>query len=211
MNMSRQLRLLGLAVLALVATGAISATGAQAGLFTAGAYPATITGSSVGAHILHTEIGNMACAPTFHGVLEGPAEELTLVPTYGTSCEIGMKEVHVTNNGCDFKIHAGNTLEEDAVAGTMDIVCPEGNAMDFEITSNPICHLTIPGQAGLSALTYTNRTMAKDVDVDFSIGELVYRLDNNCSVVGNFANGTYGGTSTLKADNGGAATSFGVD
>jgi hypothetical protein len=211
MNMSRQLRLLGLVMLALGATGAISATGAQAGLFTAGAYPATITGSSVGVHILHTEIGNMACAPTFHGVLEGPAEELTLAPTYGTSCEIGMKEVHVTNNGCDFRMHASNTLGEDAVAGTMDIVCPEGNAMDFEITSNPICHLTVPGQASLSALTYTNRTMAKDVDVDFNIVELVYRLDNNCSVVGNFANGTYGGTSTLKADHEGAATSFGVD
>jgi hypothetical protein len=93
----------------------------------------------------------------------------------------------------------------------MDIVCPEGNAMDFDITSMPICHLTIPGQAGLSALTYTNRTMAKDVDVDFSIGELAYRLDNNCAVVGNYANGTYGGTSTLKADHEGAGTSFGVD
>lgn len=209
--MSRQLRLLGLALLALVASGAITATGAQAGLFTAGEYPATITGSSVGVHILHTEIGNMECEPTFDGVLEAPAAELTLIPTYATACEIGMSEVHVTNNGCDFKLHAGNTLAEDAVAGTMDIVCPEGNAMDFEITSNPTCHLKIPGQAGLSALTYTNRTMAKDVDVDFSIGGLVYRLDNNCPVVGNFANGTYGGTSTLKADHEGGETSFGVD
>src|SRR3954454_19491702 len=86
MNLSRQLRLLGLAVLALVATSAFSATGPQAGLFTAGAFPATITGTSVGVHVLHTEIGNMTGAPTFHGVLEGPAEELTLVPTYGTSC-----------------------------------------------------------------------------------------------------------------------------
>jgi hypothetical protein len=211
MNMSRQLKLLGLAVLALIATSAITATGAQAGLFTAGAYPATVTGSSVGAHILHTEIGNMECKPTFDGVLEAPAAELTLVPAYATSCEIGMKEVHVTNNGCDFKLHAGETLEEDKVEGTMDIVCPEGKAMDFEITSNPTCHLTIPGQAGLAGLTYTNRTMAKDVDLDFSIGGIAYRLDNNCAVVGNFANGTYGGISTLKADHEGGETSFGVD
>lgn len=209
--MSRQLRLLGLALLALVASGAVTATGAQAGTFTAGAYPATITGSSVGVHLLGTELGMMECEPTFHGVLEAAAEELTLVPTYATSCKLGAKEVHVTNNGCDFKLHAGETLEEDAVGGTMDIVCPEGNAMDFEITSMPICHLTIPGQAGLSALTYTNRTMAKDVDLDFSIGELVYRLDNNCPAAGDHANGTYGGTSTLKADHEGAETSFGVD
>lgn len=209
--MSRQLKLLGLAVLALVATSAITATGAQAGLFTAGEYPATITGSIVAPHELGTELGVMECEPTLNGELAAVSEELTLNPSYGNTCKLGMKEVDVHNNGCDFLVHAGATAGEGAVEGTLDIVCPENSVMDFEITSNPICHLTIPPQAGLGTLTYTNHPAAKDVDLDFNIVELFYRLDNSCPAAGNHANGTYRGVSTLKADHEGGETSFGVD
>lgn len=201
MNMSRQLRLLGLALLAVVATSAVGATGAQAGIFTPAAFPATITGAAVeGPHELIVNIGAMQCSPTFHAKVIEQSSELTVAPTYGTSCTINGQEVHVDNNGCDFLMHAGNTLGEDAVGGFMDIVCPQGSAMDFEITSNPICHLTIPGQKGLSSLTYTNRTAAKDVDVDFNLEGITYHLGNNCAGAGTYANGIYEGTSTLKAE-----------
>jgi hypothetical protein len=211
MKAFRPLRLLGLIVLAALSAGTVAAAGAQAGTFTAGEYPATITGTAVVPHELITELGVMECEPTFHGELGAAAGELTLTPTYGESCELGVKEVHVNNNGCDFLVHAGNTLAEDAVAGTMDIVCPENSAMDFEITSNPVCHLTIPAQAGLSTLTYTNHTIAKDVDLDLNVVELVYRLDMGCPAAGVHANGVYRGVSTLQADHGGMGTSFGVD
>ncbi|MDQ3725411.1 MAG: hypothetical protein M3335_05935 [Actinomycetota bacterium] len=209
--MSRQLRLLGLALLAIVATSAVGASGAQAGFFTPAAFPATITGAAIGSHELTTNIGTMECAPTFHSKVMEVSSEMTVAPTYGTSCSIAGKEVHVSNNGCDFLMHAGNTLGEDAVAGSMDIVCPQGNAIDFEITSNPVCHLTVPGQAGLNALTYTNQTgAAKDVKVDFSLGEIVYGLDNGCPGPGIYANGSYGGVSTLKAEVEGMGIQFGV-
>lgn len=137
----------------------------------------------------------------------------------GNTCHLGMKEVDVNNNGCDFVVHATATAGEGAVEGKLDIVCPENNVMDFQVTSNPVCHLTIPAQANLGTLTYTNHPMAKDVDLDFNIDvdldfnivELFCRLDNNCPAAGNHANGTYRGISTLKADNEGAETSFGVD
>jgi hypothetical protein len=211
MNTSRQLRLLGLALLAIVATSAVSASGAQAGFFTPAAFPATITGAAVGAHQLTTNLGVMECAPTFHSKVTEVSAEMTVAPTYGTSCAISGKEVHVSNNGCDFVMHAGNTLGEDAVEGSMDVACPQGSAIDFEITSNPVCHLTVPGQAGLNALTYTNQTgAAKDVDVDFALIQLVYRLDNGCPGPGIYANGTYAGVSTLKAEVEGMGIQFGV-
>ncbi len=201
MNMSRQLRLLGLALLAVVATSAVGAGGAQAGIFTPAAFPATITGAAVGSHELTTNIGLMFCAPTFHSKVTAASAEMTVAPTYGTSCTINGEEVHVNNNGCDFLMHAGNTQGEDAVGGFMDIVCPEGSAMDFEITTNPICHLTIPGQKGLGSLTYTNNTgAAKDVNVDFNLGGITYHLGNNCAGAGTYANGMYEGASTLKAE-----------
>jgi hypothetical protein len=88
---------------------------------------------------------------------------------------------------------------------------PRGSAIDFEITSNPICHLTIPGQKGLESLTYTDRTAAKDVDVDFALEGIVHHLGGNCpGGPATFASGTYAGTSTLKAEVEGMGIQFKV-
>jgi hypothetical protein len=166
MHRLRTTKLLAAAALALVAIAAAGANGAQAGTFTAGQYPATITGTNVVPHTITTNLGAMECVPVFDGVLPAAGEELTLLPGYGP-CSLGAKEVDVHLNGCDYVVHAGNTIGEDKVAGTMDIVCPEGNVIDFEVTSMPVCHLTVPPQAGLNALTYTNLTAAGDVRLDF--------------------------------------------
>ncbi len=213
--MSRKLKSLGLAVLAVFAIGGLSAAAAQAGQFTAAQYPATVTGIQVGPHELTTELGLMECGAKFDGELAAASENLTLVPVYGTSCEIGGLPVHVTTNGCDYLFHAGNTLGMDEVEGSWDIKCPEGNKIDFEITGMMmmVCHLAIPEQLGLGEVTYTDKTMAmpKDVDADFNVEGLVYELGNNCPVAGAFANGTYVGRSTLKADNEAMPTGFTVD
>jgi hypothetical protein len=201
--MPRQIKLLGLLVLAIAATSAVGASAAQAGQFTAAAYPATITGQNVGgAHVFTTEVGMMNCNVTFHGELGAASEELTLTPTY--NCGIAGLEVDVDLNGCDYVLHAGETLVMHKVAGSMDIVCPEGAVIDFEITSMVVCNLTVGEQLGLEAITYTNRTMAADVDADMSLGEIEYELDAGCPVMGGFVNGTYGGTTTLKSDNEGS-------
>jgi hypothetical protein len=186
MNMSRRLRLLGLTLLAVIASGSATAVSAQAGVFTAGAYPATLTGQTVGGpHTLITELGVM-------GLL------------YGTSCGIGGNVVHFIPNGCDYQLHAGATGVPDVVGGFMDVKCPAGKRINIEITSFPmICHITIPEQFALASITYTNRTLVKDVDVDFNVLGLEYELDAGCPVVGFFNNGEYTGTTTLTTDNGG--------
>ena len=212
MNTFRTIRLLAAAALVFVAFGAVSATGVQAGTFKAGAYPATITGTSAAAsHEFTTQLGVMKCAPSFHSEMAADSEVLTVTPNYGTSCTIGGKQVHVNNNGCDFRFHAGATQMADVVTGSMDIFCPTGAKMDFEITSEPTCHLTVPGQAEIGTLTYTNNTMAKDVTLDFGLEFIFYELDFGCAVVGAFMNGSYKGSSTLKADNEGAGTPFKVE
>jgi hypothetical protein len=207
----RTIKLLALGALALAAVGAVSATAAQAGTFTAGQYPATVVGTNNVPHTIGTSLGAIECAPFFHGKLEAASEELTLEPSYGT-CNLGEFEVHTDMNGCDFRLHAGETLGEHEVGGTMDIVCPAGAALDFEVTSEPVCHLTIPGQAGLGSLTFTSQTPPSDVKLDFNLVELGYRLDMGCPGAGNYANGTWTGTTTLVAFKGpGMQTAFGVD
>jgi hypothetical protein len=211
MNTIRTIKLLTLSALALVAIGAVSASGAQAGTFTAGAYPATITGTSAAAsHDFFTQVGVIECAPTFDSKMAAEAGTLTVLPNYGTSCSIGGNQVHVSNNGCDFRWHAGATIQMDVVGGFMDIVCPD-TKIDFEITSEPVCHVTVPAQNGIGSLRYTNNTGAEDVTLDFGLENLFYELDNGCAVVGAFF-GEYKGSSTLRADiEGGAGTSFEVD
>jgi hypothetical protein len=209
MKVSRKLRLAVLSLLAFCAITALGPAQSEAGEFTAGEYTATITGTTAVAHEFTTVLGVMKCAPTFHGKLEAAAFTMTVAPNYGTSCKIGGKQVHVTNNGCDFVLHAGMTKEMDVVGGWMDIVCPD-NKIDFEITSEPVCHLTVPGQNELGQLLYTDNTEAEDVVMHFGLEGIFYELDNGCAEVGAFANGTYKGTSTITADHEGP-TSFSVD
>lgn len=201
MKTTHRLRALGLGFLAVLATSAVVASAAQAGVFTAAAYPATITGQNVGAHQFSTEIGVMNCNVTLHGEMAAASSELTLTPSYATNCGINNKVVHVDMNGCDYLLHADETIAADEVGGSMDIECPEGSEIDFEITSLPICHLTVGEQLGLESITYTDRTGVRDVDADMNLGGVAYGLDVGCAVQGTFENGTYAGTTTLASDN----------
>lgn len=181
-----------------VAMVAATASAAQAGTFTAGQYPALVVGTNSIPHKLSTKLGVMECAPFFEGKLEAASETLTLEPAYGSICEVGGKEVHTDVNGCDFLLHAGETQGEHDVGGTMDIICPAGQVIDFEVTSMPVCHLTIGAQTGLSALTFTNWTGTGDVRLHFELTELDYTLDMGCPEPGFYTNGTYGaGTTTF--------------
>jgi hypothetical protein len=211
MNTFRTIKVSALAALALIAIGAVGATSAQAGEFTAGEYPATITGQNVGIHELTTELGVMECEVKFHGELAAASEDLTLAPAYGTGCVIGGLEVHVDMNGCDYLFHAGATLALDEVEGSMDVKCPVGAEIEFAITSMVVCHMSIAEQVGLGDVTYTDRTMAKDVDFDFDLEGLSYELGLTCPVSGTYANGTYEGEATVRGHGMMGGTPFTVD
>jgi hypothetical protein len=211
--MLRTTKLPVLGALTLVVLGAFGATGVQAGTFTAGAYPATVKGTS-GLHLLMTPTISISisCLPTFHGILSGGSESLTLTPSYGTSCKSEEQSVHISNNGCDLAMRAGSTKEADVVSGTMDVVCPLGKAIDFELTSPPGCHFMVPAQEKTSLLTYRMDTAKKTISVEYGVSKLAYVLSSKCpEAAGEYANGAYLGTSTLQATNEGLATSFLVE
>ncbi|HEX6667677.1 MAG TPA: hypothetical protein VF081_13900 [Solirubrobacterales bacterium] len=198
--MTRKLKASLLAVVALAAIGAVSATAAQASEFTAGAYPATITGQNIGGgHTFTTEAGAMNCNVTFHGEMAAATNNLTLTPTY--NCGIEGLAVDVSLNGCDYVFHAGETVVMDTVKGSMDITCPMGAKIDFKITSMVTCDITVGEQLGLKSLIYTNKTNAKDVDVDMNLTGIAYTADLGCPGAGLHGNGTYSGQTTLKSDN----------
>ena len=228
MTSLRQLGVLGVALLALVAIGTTAASVAQAGTFTAGAYPATIASTSPPAfQFFITKLGFMTCQPSYHGELTAASEELTLTPTFNplpvvnTSCERGGAVTHVNTNGCDFRLRAGEQVEEDVVAGTMDIVCPEGKSIEFEITgSGSPCYLTVPPQENLTGapggspaangIFFRNKT-PNSVSLQINPGKIRYILSGGCPITGEFFDGTYSGGASLIAESEGEGTSFSVD
>jgi hypothetical protein len=136
-------------VLTVLALSGVAAQAAQAGEFTAEAYPATVTGNQVTKHT--------------------------------------------------FKFEAGT------VEGTLDIVCPEGKEIEFKEAANG-CVVKIPSQNGLSTLTYTDHTIAKDLNVDIGVTGMSYTQNGNCAGgMGTFANGEYGSDSTMTDEKEGAA------
>lgn len=210
MKTSDQIRLLGLALLALVATSAATATGAQAGTFTAGAYPATIHGKT--SHQFAFALGLMECTVSYHGELAAASEEVTVTPSY-ESCKHFGGSVDVAVNGCDTRLHAGKEIEAGFI-GTMDIVCPEGKAIDFNLTARPGCHLTIPSQEGLIGPVLTN--FPTQVDFDFNGGEATwmepnYVLDSGCTAPGEYEGLRITGGIPLKAEHEGTETTIKVE
>jgi hypothetical protein len=200
--MAFKLRAGALVFAALIATSGVMASAAQAGEFKAEAYPVTIEGSQTTKHTFKFEAGTINCAvATFDGTLEAAAKALTVTAEYSQCATPGGAEVIVEMKSCDYDFLAGETLENDKVDGVLNVKCAEaGDEIRFEEPANG-CVVGIPAQKGLSKLTYTDKTMAKDFEVDIGITEMEYTQNANCAGgAGVFNNGTYTGKSTMKGE-----------
>ncbi len=103
----------------------------------------------------------------------------------------------------------------------MDIVCPEGKSIEYEITtSSYVCQLTVPPQENLAGVPGSNPTAngirltnqtPNSVHLQINPGGIRYILDTGCPITGEFANGVYSGSAPLTATSEGEGTSFSVD
>jgi hypothetical protein len=211
--MIRKAKTLVLAFTAVVAVSATMASAANAGQFTAEAYPATMTGTQLTNHQFQFGGGAINCASaTFHGTLEAAAGALTTKATYAECATGGGAGIAINMTSCDYVLHAGETLANDRVDGSMDVQCAQaGDEIDI-VEPATGCAIGIPPQQGLTTLAYTNHTVAKDFDVDIAVTEIEYTQNANCpGGEGVFFNGEYNGQVTMTADFGGAEIGTKVD
>jgi hypothetical protein len=160
--MIRNLKALGLAVVAVLAMSAVVASAAQAeaGTVTAEKYPVTLTGSQVGTNEL--VVGNgarrVSCATAnAHGTLAAASTSLTLTPSYSTCTSTGGLPVTVTVNGCDY-----NLAPTKVTATTGNVICPAGKQLVVDVYATAAkhtenvraCEYQIGEQKGLSAGEY---------------------------------------------------------
>ena len=220
--MTRNLKVLGLALVAVLALGAAMASVASA-KFDSEIEHTLISGEQPAGkpHTFTVEAGTTTCGTakfsgTALGTFNGTSwtkEDLTITPEY-SNCHttiLGEEKVaDVRMNGCEYTFTAGETTEEGTkVHGTVHIICPESKVIEVEITGANICKVTVPAQGPVAGITYHNTGTGtkRDVDVISAVTTLKYTQDgvfcpgNNFSASKTFTNGKYSGEVTSIGTN----------
>jgi hypothetical protein len=222
--MTRKLKAIGLALVAVFALSAVAASGASASSFTSfntansTMEGGTFSGDQTTTHkfTAGTGVGAFTCATAhFSGSsATGTETELTVTPEYSNCHEelLGVTyTIHITMNGCDYKYHIASGTADDW-EGTEDIKCPEGKVIDIKITKSGSeetkCTIEIGPQTGLNRIKYHNNTAASPTDIEVTtetnnITSTTTGGPVGCGIAnGVHTNGTYLGTTTLKSFNG---------
>jgi hypothetical protein len=198
--MIRNLKVLVLAVGAVLAFTAMMASAASAASYTASAYPATIRGSHPAWDaVLTTEGGKVECATDWEGTLSAGSSTLTLRPNFWGCSAFGYLEATMNAEGCTYLFHATSTF-----SSTIDVVCPAGQSIKITAGS---CKVEIKGQTGLKSVGTTNS--GSSVIAKPNVTGIAYTVTQDgflCpfSGTGNKTGATYVGEFTLSRVFGGS-------
>ncbi len=181
--MTRNLKALGLALIAVFALSAMSASAASAqkGMITGTnpfwlhgndepetTTPLTAFGGSTECEVATYRGGKVASTSGGHHVaLPSGSSDFTVSPAYSGCLGNGVVPTTITMNGCDYVVHVEKTIETHLYATTVELVCPAGKevTIDFWLTherhtTNPIpdCEIHVPSQKGLVGATLRDQT-----------------------------------------------------
>jgi hypothetical protein len=166
--MTRNIKTLGLALVAVFAFSAVIASAAQANVFMAESYPVHLKGEQVAGekHVFEITGSKVECSTakfTTRGAqLTAASGEATIDPVYETCTAFGFVGSEVKMNGCHYKFHVGHNTAADVYEGTVDLICPTGS--EVEIIAGT-CVAKMAAQSGLSKVEYINMTEVSPKDV----------------------------------------------
>lgn len=110
-------------------------------------------------------------------------------------CYVLGAEGEVDFNGCVYYVHAGVYLGKGSSSGWVDLVCPEGKAVELKALywGGTLCTIKVPTQTNLNGVSFgpgggEPETIAASAD----IGGMHYTYEGFCGE-GSGANGTYEG------------------
>lgn len=203
--MNRNLKGLGLALVAAFAMSAFGASSASASfpLFHVEAEDTVLTGSQgqlAALNILTTDFGELKCKDVkYIGTQEVfTTSTMTLKPKF-EQCQHGGENAVVTENSCAFVFHLGESTEP--IEAQMDIECVDGDQL---VVHTEECTTTIPPQAGLKKVTFTNEGEAttRSVIADLNVEEIHYveHGEGCASETVTTENGTFKGKTTVTGE-----------
>jgi hypothetical protein len=193
--MIRNLKALGLALVALVALSALVASSASAAgeRFHSEVEPTILTGTNTNTHVFAAGSAHVECTEaTFRGTATLKTEATqTVHPTYNGCTFLG-EPATVDTTGCNY------VFSSETVAGVLpvEIECTSGYAI--KVTS-PGCTLTFGAQKNTGGVTVTNEGSGttRDSKVVSSTGATFTKSGSLCFLVSG-TTGTYTGTTTVK-------------
>jgi hypothetical protein len=192
--MNRKLKALGLALVAVLAMGALSASAASAENFhSESATDTVLKGSQVGTDVFTVNAGTVKCnEATYAGTQSGAtATTVKVTPTYSECTAFGFVSTAIDVNGCTYEFSSDNS---NVVIGC---------------ATNPItvtafnCWVTVGSQTTNGGITYTNTGAgaSRDVDVTVNISGIHYVQHSKsfpgCSS-GTRTDGKYTGAATVQ-------------
>jgi hypothetical protein len=197
--MIRNAKILGLAVVAVLAMTAVMASTAGAAQFTASSYPVTLKGSQTESHKFSVGGGTVTCTEaTFTGTGTAASNTQTVNATYHNCTAFGFINSTVTGfaptGGCDYLFYAG---------GTTDLDCTSG---DVKIDAS-LCSVTLESgkNQNLGSNTYTNDTpIVGDVTVDSNVTGIhaVVTSSFGCPIAGGtYTTASYTGKTRMEGTN----------
>ena len=218
--MIRNLKALGLAVMAAFAFSAVAASGAQA-LTVDAPGAVTITGEQltlVPPHddhefTLSSGRGFTCNNAVFDGTVNDGDTFITVTPTYSGCFSNGTQPTTVTHNGCDYKFYGGTTEPDSTHAFhkvTVDLECPKDKDIEVHVYSSHanhtagtvLCTYTIKPFVGTHENTLENTTgTIKDLDLTTTVSNIpVTRVTGSALVCGNEnQTAVYTGATTVRA------------
>jgi hypothetical protein len=203
--MNRKLKALGLALVVVMATSAVAASGAQAVKFkSSGSEAGTtyITGAQTSTNVITTTAGTVKCTvvkfkSSFAGATAGA---LTVTPEYQSCIGFGQTATFTTN-GCTYALAEPSST----TTGDIGLSCPAGQVIAIDVPTGN-CTLTIGAQTFKGDLDYTNLgiTPNKDVQITGTMKEIEFTVDGPGSICGTVgthneaSEASYTGTVTMK-------------
>jgi hypothetical protein len=198
-NMIHKLKTIGLALAAVMAFAAISASAASAANeFHSAVAHTSLSGEQVGEDVFTTNAGTVKCKKASYTGTSSTAtvSGQTVAPSYSECTAFGgFLNATVDPNGCTYTFTVSKFP-----AGDVDITCPAGKVI--EVTTFA-CDVKVFPQKK-SGITYTNVAgPPKHVTVDVALTGLHYQQTGTnfpfCNGGdGTFTNGTYTGKATIK-------------
>jgi poly(3-hydroxybutyrate) depolymerase len=213
--MTRNLKALGLALVAAFAMSAVAASAAQA---EAAHFTATSPTGFVTLHAtqdpdnpgqeFEVNSGLTECdIVTATGTAPNTAASVTVHDvTYtgdyfegGNECEAFGLESEVEFNGCEYEFHAGTIVNPGTSAGSVDLVCAGENEVEI-VVAGGLCTVSVPPQTGINGITYhtVETNEIEEITVEAHSSNIKYSESGACGS-GTDTNGVYNGRSTVKA------------
>lgn len=228
--MIRNLRTLGLTVMAVLALGAVSASGAQAELakFTAPeGYPILLKGEQLGANLMSIASGvrTISCASMIlQGSLaaESAASE-GITAEYGECTGNGETSATINMTGCTYTLTLTSTRPTSGTGkGKFAVSCASSTGIDIRIYSKGVehaegkelCRYRVPPQTLSGELEWHNRnvgTATEDIELTLTgVGVSALEVDKGTVIAcgksappSGTTTGSYSGNMTVTGSSGG--------